>query len=437
MELESKLRGESLETWLASANTRQGALQAVLLTPGVPISIEQLSPALTCDDTTSQALALAIASRKKIDMPSGILSKLRKSGSDQVKLLADSPSGFVTPQTDECHRALSEKPQPAKFGTAIELTPATNGGPGIPYLMRVPLTYRGSNGPPAPLLIYLSGGAGFAIDGVNSAEDSVSRTDYLVLYPQAAGYWLTPEAAHSFDAVLNNVLQRYNVDRDRIHLAGYSNGGTGALYFATLWPQRFAAVVSLMGAGQCENPVKAGLPNLRNLPLLFVHGEDDPLISPNCSTITSNALSELGTAIQPELKILPNRAHDITLQSDDSLTLAFFKGKLRNPFPHDVEISLSGALAARGYWVEIVDGTPGKSHLEARVKSNNTIEIHSREVKKIRLHLRPELLPKPGDFSIVWNGKKIFTGPLRDRCTQLPTEDPKLDLADTRELELP
>jgi pimeloyl-ACP methyl ester carboxylesterase len=437
MELESKLRGESLETWLTSAETRQGALQAVLLTTGVPISAEQLSSALTSDNLTSQALALAIASRHKIDVPSGILSKLRQSGSDQVKLLADPPSGFVIPQTDECHRVLPEKLPPDKFGTALEVTPATNSGSGTPYLLRVPLTYRGSSGRPAPLLIYLSGGAGFAIDGVNTAEDAVAATDYLVLYPQAAGYWLTPEAAHSFDAVLNSVLQRYNVDHDRIYLAGYSNGGTGALYFATLWPQRFAAVVSLMGAGQCENSVKAGLPNLKNLPLLLVHGEDDPLISPNCTTITSNALSELGTTIQPELKILPNRAHDITLQSDDNLTLAFFKGKLRNPFPHEVEISLSNALANRGYWIEIVDGTPGKSHLEARVKANNTIEIHSRDVKSIRLHLRPELLPKPGDFSIVWNGKKIFTGPVRDRCSQPSTEDSKLDLADTRDLTLP
>jgi pimeloyl-ACP methyl ester carboxylesterase len=437
MELESKLHGERLEAWLASADTRQGALQAVLLTPGVPVSSEQLSPALTSDDSASQALALAIASRQKIEIPPGILSKLRQSGSDLVKLLTDPPSDFSSPQTDECRRVLPEKPQPVKYGTAIESAPATKEYSEIPYLLRVPLTYHGSSGRPAPLLVYLSGGAGFAIDGVNTAEDAVAGTDYLVLYPQATGFWWTSETARRFDTILNNVLQRYNVDRERIYLAGYSNGATGALYFATLWPHRFAAVVSLMGAGQCENQVKAGLPNLRNLPLLFVHGENDPLISPDCSTVTSNALSEPGTAIQPQLKILPDRAHDITLQSDDNLTLAFFKGKLRNPFPREVEINLSDALAGRGYWIEIINGTPGKSHLEARVKASNTIEIHSREVKSIRLHLRPEILPKPGDFSIVWNGKKLYTGPLHDRCSQPYTGDPKLDQADTRDLELP
>jgi len=119
-----------------------------------------------------------------------------------------------------------------------------------------------------------------------------------VLYPQAAGFWWRPETARRFDAVLRQVLQGYNVDRDRIYLTGFSNGGTGALYFATLWPQRFAAVVSLMGAGQCNDQVKAGLPNLENLPVLFVHGENDTRITPDCSTTTHDALTDLRPAIK-------------------------------------------------------------------------------------------------------------------------------------------
>jgi dienelactone hydrolase len=445
MELESRVRGEQLGSWLGSADTRQGALQAILLTPGVPISAEQLSPVFASDDPASQALALAIAFRRKIEVPSGILNKLRQSASaqTQVRLPIEPPSNSGNPQalTDECHRALPLKPPPAKFGTVFEVapaTPASKDNPEIPYLLRVPLTYHEDR--PAPLLVYLSGGAGFAIDGVNTAEDIVSETDYLVLYPQAAAYWWKPEVARRFDAVLNQVLQRYNIDRDRIYLTGFSNGGTGALYFATLWPQRFAAVVSLMGAGQCNDEVKAGLPNLGNLPVLFVHGENDTRITPDCSTTTHAALTDLRPAIKPELKILPNREHDITLQSDDGLTLAFFKNKLRNPFPREVEVSLSDALAARGYWIEILDGRPGRSGVEARLKADNTIEIHSHDVKIVRLHLRPELLPKPGDLRIVWNGKKMFNGPLRDHCSLPPLPpagDPKLDLTDTRDLVLP
>jgi pimeloyl-ACP methyl ester carboxylesterase len=441
MELESRARGEQLATWLDSAETRQGALQAILLTPEVAVSAEQLAPVLGSGEPASQALVLAVASNRKIDVASGVLATLRQSASARVRLMAEAwfDSGHSHELTDECHRTLPPRPPPTKFGTVLEVARASTTEDGaIPYLLRVPLTYREDR--PAPLMVYLSGGAGFAIDGVNSGENIVSETDYLVLYPQAAGYWWTPEVARRLDSVLHDVFERYNVDRDRIYLTGFSNGGTGALYFATLWPQRFAAVVSLMGAGQCNEAVKAGLPNLTNLPLLFVHGENDPRITPDCSTTTYAALTDLRPAIKPEMKILPHRAHDITLDSDDGLTLAFFKNKLRDPFPREVNLTLSDSLAARGYWVEILDGKPGKSSVEARVKADNTVEIHSHDVKRLRLHLRPELLPSPGDMRIIWNGKKMFSGPLRDVCT-LPVlphaGDAKLDLAETRDLELP
>ena len=103
-------------------------------------------------------------------------------------------------------------------------------------------------------------------------------------------------------------------------------------------------------------------------------------------------------------------------------------------------MSESDAFAARAYWVEILDGKAGKSDVDVRVKPDNTIDIHSHDVKRIRLHLRAELLPKPGEFRIVWNGKKLFDGPLRDRCA-MPVEqaggDPELDRTDTRDLTLP
>jgi pimeloyl-ACP methyl ester carboxylesterase len=444
MELESHTRGEPLELWLGSLDTRQGALQSILLTPEVPASAEQLVSILhSSDDEPSQALALAIASRRKINVPPDLLRNLSQSSSTliqaEVRQLTEphSSSANAQPAVDECHRPIPPKAPHTKSGTAFEVAPATKDTPEIPYLLHVPLSYREDH--PSPLLVYLSGGGGLAMDAMNSAEDIVSQTDYLVLYPQAAAYWWTPEVARRFEAVFNDVLQRYNVDRDRIYITGFSNGGTGALYYATLWPQRFAAVVTLMGAGQCNDQVKAGLGNVRNLPLLFVHGENDPIITPDCSTTTQSALNDLHPAVAPELKILPKHGHDITLLNDDGLTLTFFKDKLRNPFPRTVDLSQTDALAIRAYWVEILNGNPGKSDLDARVKPDNTIEIHSHDVKKIRLHLRSELLSKPGDLRIVWNGKKIFSGPLRDYCSLAPifSGDSKLDLADTRDLALP
>ena len=439
MELESRTRDETIQSWLGSAETRQGALQAILLNSRSPISVDQISSVLGSGDGKSQALALTIAARRKIDLPSTVLDPLRQSSNLQLRELADQLSKIADPPSSrDCNQPPSPKPALGKFGTMFDVVPATKTEPEIPYLLRVPLTYREDR--PAPLLVYLSGGAGLAMDGVNTAEDVVSATDYIVLYPHAADHWWKPEVAHRFDAVLNQVLERYNVDRDRIYLTGFSNGGTGSLYFAALWPQRFAAVVSLMGGGQCMDQVKQGLSNLGNIPLLFVHGEKDPRITPDCSTTTHAALSEMHPAFKPELKILPNREHDITLQSDDGLTLAFFKDKLRNPLPKQVMLNFTDAQAPLRYWIEILDGKPGRSEVEARVKPDNTIEIHSHDVKRLRLYLRPELLPKAGDLRVEWNGKKMYQGPLQDVCTSAAgahVPDPKLDLTDRKEFSLP
>ncbi len=444
LELESRNRGESLESWLAAPDTRLAALEAILLTPEIVVSGLQLTPPLSSSDTAAQALALTIGARRKLNFPTDVLTHLKGSSSElireEVRQLGDLPSPPPSSgtATDECPRRPPPKFPSQKPGTTFQMAVANKDTPEVPYILRVPLSYREDHA--APLLVYLSGGAGFAMDAMNSADDVVAQTNYLVLYPQAAAYWWTPETARRFDIVLNDVLQRYNIDRDRVYITGFSNGGTGALYYAILWPQRFAAVVTEMGAGQCNEQVKAGLANVRNIPLLLIHGANDPVITPDCSTTTQQALIDLHPATEPALKILPNHAHDITLDSDDGLTLAFFKDKIRNPLPRIVDLTETDPLASRAYWVEILDGKPGKSDLDARVKGDNTIDIHSHEIKRIRLRLRPELFTKPGDIRIVWNGRKLFTGPLRDACSLPPpisAADPTLDLTDVRDLTLP
>ncbi len=439
MELVSRTRDEPLNQWLSSAETRDAALQSLLLSPELPVTADQLAQVLSSTDKSSQSLALAIASRRTITLPADAVNKLRQNPSPRLKVSLDAydTSTSHEPFTDQCRRPIPAK-LPAKFGTTLMATQV--GERLVPYYVRVPLTYREDR--PSPLLIYLSGGPGLANDALASGQDAIRDTNYLVLYPHAGALWWSPEITARFDAVFNDVLRLFNVDRNRIYITGFSNGGTGSIYYATLWPHRFAAVVSLMGAGQCNEQIKAGMANLGNLPLLFVHGEEDKVITPDCSTTTVDALRESGMAIKPELKILPKLGHEITFESDNGLALQFFKDKVRNPYPRDLKLVMTNAWATRNDWIEILSGTPGKATLDARIKtdnSGNAIEIHSHDVRKIRLYLRPELFPKPGELRIVWNGKTISKDPVRDACTLPipPSGDLSLDLADTRELSLP
>ncbi|HUM05345.1 MAG TPA: dienelactone hydrolase family protein [Terriglobales bacterium] len=440
MDLESQTRGEAVADWLAKPETRMGALEALLLSPWVPVTAEQLASALRGADAVVQQFALAVAHERKTAMPESSVKELAGSANGEVKALASemlepSPAATISPLN--CGRPEEKKTEPAKFGTLFHVALPEKPGPGIGYFLRVPLSYRPER--PAPLLVYLSGGPGLALDGVNTANDVIAGTDYLVLYPQAGDYWWKPEVAERLDAALRDTFREFNVDRDRVYIAGFSNGGTGALYMAELWPQRFAAAVSLMGAGQCMDEVKQMLPNLANLPLLFVHGEKDGRIAPECSRATRDTIAEQRPRVAPQLRMLPDRDHDITLTSDDGLTLSYLKDKTREAFPKRVNAQLPGAELSRQYWLEVLEKGSGVAEVNAEIKKDNVVEIRSREVKRLRLYLRPEMFPQAGPVRVRWNGKQVFEGPVGDACAGLAgvSGDAKLDFGERKELVQP
>lgn len=433
MDLESLTRNESIGNWLDKSETRLGTLEALLLSPNVEIRAEQLASVAKGSDAGVQRLVAAIARRRGLPLagvPSADIERQPRTNDAPVTQPTDSTS-------KNCPPLLSKKPEVAKFGTLFRVAMPEKAGPGVPYFLRIPLTYRADS--PTPLLVYLSGGAGFALDGVSTANDAVANTDYLVLYPQAGEYWWKPEVAQRVDAALRDTFKEFNVDRDRVYITGFSNGGTGALYMAELWPQRFAAVVSLMGAGQCNEDVQRMLPNLANLPMLFVHGEKDPIISPECSKTTFDAIGELRPRTAPQLRVLPDREHDLTLASDDGLALAFFKDKVREAFPKRVTMRVPDLTFPRQYWIEVLEKKSGIADVTAEIKSNNQIEIHSHEVTKIALYLYQGMFSKPGPVQVKWNGKQVFEGAVREVCAAEAgaTGDPKLEFADRKELLLP
>ena len=147
----------------------------------------------------------------------------------------------------------------------------------------------------------------------------------------------------------------------------------------------------------------------------------------------------------PELRpnsLLPNRDHELTLQSDDGLTLDFLKDKIREPFPKRVSVRLTDLAFPRQYWIEVLEKKSGVAEVDAEIKKVSRIEIHSHDVKKLRLHLRPEMLSQSGSVRVSWNGKQVYEGPVQNYAcpaASVPSDsgDPKLDLTDSKDFSLP
>jgi predicted esterase len=289
---------------------------------------------------------------------------------------------------------------------------------GWPYVVHIPEDYRGDE--PFPLLIYLSGGPGRAIPAAMNARSTVTRSGYLVLFPQANELWWNERATSTFPALLEEVLGVFNIDTNRIYLVGFSNGGTGAVKFSTLWPHRFAAVVSLMGAGMF--PTKSEWPlvaNATNVPFLFLHGSKDRVVSVKASIDTVGELRRKGMSAPLKMHIFEERDHDLWLGNDDGKTLEFIQRHRRFPFPRRIKLAIRRMDYARRYWVEVLSKENGVAQVEGEIKDDNSIHLKCSRVKRLRLLLRRELLPHPGPVRIMINGRNVFQDTLTADCELL------------------
>ncbi|MFZ1136111.1 MAG: PHB depolymerase family esterase [Candidatus Korobacteraceae bacterium] len=409
---------ESPSAWIADPQVQLGALHALLVANSPLPEASVMDAVLKTGPPEAQALALASYYQRGITLPQEALQPLLQSQDAEVRRIANRfQQPAAKPVTQPCelpslhhHR---EKP-----GTTLRAMTSSGSGK-APYVVHVPVDYRGDQ--PFPLIVYLSGGGGLAFDAALSSAEAVTHAGYLVVYPNAGGVmWWEPKTSDMVHTLMLEVLQTYNVDTNRVYLAGFSNGGTGSIELGTRWPDRFAAIASLMGAGlDTPSGTKLPLQNLHDVPVLFLHGDKDPLIPSSVSTRTYDELRGLKPRVSPELHILKGRAHDITLSSDDGLTLPFFERYTRDPFPKTVSAKIFDARYPRQYWLEVVEPGNGEPEVDARILPGNTIEIKARNVKKLGLLLRPELITDAGPVHIRLNGKEQPAVELKHDCQLL------------------
>jgi predicted esterase len=133
------------------------------------------------------------------------------------------------------------------------------------------------------------------------ARPNVPYPGFILVSPQCpAGEWWS---AQQLVDVLDETARRYRVDPDRIYVTGLSMGGYGAWELASEFPERFAAIAPVCGAGNPEDAAR-----LKDLPAWIFHGQRDTVVPFQRSQEMADALKKAGGRVR--FTAYPDAGHD-------------------------------------------------------------------------------------------------------------------------------
>ena len=189
----------------------------------------------------------------------------------------------------------------------------------VNYLLFLPEDYDKEPDRQWPLMLFLHGVAKrgdhlqelelLKKDGPPMLVEQQPDFPFIVLSPQCPSNSSWEHQLGKLDALLDEIVETYAVDTNRIVLTGLSMGGFGAWHLALRNPTRFAAVVPIAGGyvfGSDEVP--DNICDLKDAPIWVFHGAKDEAVSPEQSQVMVDALQ--GCPGNVKFTLYPDAAHD-------------------------------------------------------------------------------------------------------------------------------
>jgi predicted peptidase len=182
------------------------------------------------------------------------------------------------------------------------------------YLLFLPEDYAKSR-KRWPLILFLHGSGESGTNllkikklGPPKILDARPDFPFIVVSPQSRGNGWNPDA---LNALLDDVIHNYRVDKDRVYLTGASMGGTGTWTLASAYPEKFAAIAPISSGGETGDVKK-----LARMPIWAFQGARDPTVKATRIEATVAAFRAAGSDIK--LTIYPDAAHDAWTKAYDT-----------------------------------------------------------------------------------------------------------------------
>jgi predicted peptidase len=181
------------------------------------------------------------------------------------------------------------------------------------YLLYVPKNY--SEDKAWPLVVFLHGVGERGANPDKVKAHGLPRLiaegrdfEFIVVSPQCPpDKWWVGLDSHVI-ALIDETMDRYNVDKNRVYLTGLSMGGYGTWSIGAGYAERFAAIAPICGGGQ---PFLAN--KLKDVPVWAFHGAKDNVVPLSESQRMVDAINAAGGSAK--LTIYPEAGHDSWTQT--------------------------------------------------------------------------------------------------------------------------
>jgi predicted peptidase len=176
----------------------------------------------------------------------------------------------------------------------------------LKYLLHLPKSYAEKESWPLLLFLHGIGERGENLDRVKvhgppKLIAAGKDFPFIVVSPQCPSdrWWKSDDLS----ALLDEITEKYKVDKDRIYVTGLSMGGFGTWSLAASSPDRFAALVPICGGGDPNTAAR-----LAHVPIWVFHGAKDPVVPVKRSEEMVAALKKANGNVK--FTVYPEAGHD-------------------------------------------------------------------------------------------------------------------------------
>lgn len=247
-----------------------------------------------------------------------------------------------------------------------------------------------------------------------------------VIFPtvikKEATAWNTEREERYVLELIEAAKRTFNIDTNRIYLAGHSMGGYGTWSIGGRHADRFAAISPQAGGifamsrpGQKnggEVEIMRGIvENLKNTPVYFYHGANDPRVGPGPDRAAAKKLQEYRKKFGPYdfvYKEYPNIGHGLPPGGVGPIW-NWMKSKVRNPYPKFVIWEPTRPYKHNFYWLHL--DHPGRgTRIEARIERGNRISLEG-NFSGLVIHINEKMgLSLSRELVIQKSGTEVFRG---------------------------